>query len=238
MPAWHSEGNIGHGLDAGHLALQDRAEVFGSLSPDCAAQAAEGGHPRSPRPPRPFAPRPPDGHRLSPRARPRPPRGARSPPVPGPVPGCPGRSRRVGERGLSDETGTLSSAAASSTLAASGATSPVLAASGPPTPMTVRAEAVRPGASRRIGGRPSSGQGRLLGPALVRGPGAPGREPAALRRMCQVGWQAGDACSAFLDVLIELRNRCEQGLGVRMVHVVKESGRLGGLHHPARRTSR
>ncbi len=78
------------------------------------------------------------------------------------------------------------------------------------------------------------GQRRLLGAALVRGPGAPGREPAALRRMRQVGRQAGDGVQRLSRVLAELRDRGEQGLGVRMVHALEQGGRLGGLHHPAR----
>ena len=78
------------------------------------------------------------------------------------------------------------------------------------------------------------GQRRLLGTALVRSVGASGREPAALRRMCQVGRQAGDGVQRLSHVLVELRDRCEQGLGVGMMHMVEESGRLGGLHDPAR----
>ena len=78
------------------------------------------------------------------------------------------------------------------------------------------------------------GQGRLLGPALVRGPGAPGREPAALRRMRQVGRQAGNGMQRLPGVLIELGDRGKQRLSVGMVHLVEEVVHLGGLHHPAR----
>ena len=78
------------------------------------------------------------------------------------------------------------------------------------------------------------GQRRLLGAALVRGPGAPGREPAALRQMGQVGRQAGDGVQRLFRVLVELGDRGEQRLGVRMVHLFEQGGRLGGFHHPAR----
>ena len=78
------------------------------------------------------------------------------------------------------------------------------------------------------------GQRRLLGPALVRGARAPGGEPAALRRAGQVGRQPGNGVQRLAGVLLELRNRGEQGLGVGVVHLGEQLVRLGGLHHPAR----
>ncbi len=79
-----------------------------------------------------------------------------------------------------------------------------------------------------------TGQGRFLGPALVRGPAAPGREPAARRRVRQVRRQAGDGVQRLVGVLVELRDGGEQGLGVGVVHLEEERAHLGGFHHSPR----
>ena len=62
-----------------------------------------------------------------------------------------------------------------------------------------------------------------------------GREPAAGRRLRQVRRQARDGVQrACVLSWLELRDRGEQRLGVRVVHAVEQVAGLGGLDHPAR----
>ncbi len=78
------------------------------------------------------------------------------------------------------------------------------------------------------------GQRGLLVTALVGGPAAPRREPAAGRWLGQIRWQPADREQPPVAVLAQPGNGGQQGTGVGMVHVLEEVRRTGDLDHPAR----
>jgi hypothetical protein len=68
-------------------------------------------------------------------------------------------------------------------------------------------------------------QGRLVGPAVVGGVAAPGREPAAVGRIRQIRWEARNGEKLNIGILSELWDRPQEGLGVRVMHVGEQRAR-------------